>query len=1035
MFRKFAVLLVIGSICCFIYGVGHIYVEVEENACRMTYMFGEPRFAPVRFGANKQFPNYGLYYYYEGVRKPLDPLKMRMTGAPVIFVPGNAGSYKQVRSLASVALRKALHSDSGIHLDYYTIDYDEELSGLYGGYLYHQQAFLKHCIRTVLSLYRSRNNNPSIVLIGHSMGGKVAQSVLTDVELSQHINTIISIATPLDQPVLNLDSRIAQFYTQTNALLVQSRTATRPTAETNVCNSLYQKPLSEQERARNTLSPRLDNVLLISTGGGNRDLLVRSGLTSSQFNDIHAMTSAIPKVSVSCDHLSAVWCLQFMQVINRFLFSISHVRDDHSVVFSGNKQRNLQSATAHFVKSRYQSRSSVMHFKSLQNWNEERRLVINKYFANGLKAHYHELISILRQERYKKLAIEVLNVDDDDWLFGCEAKTHNETGKLFCTKGTPLTHLIQRLPNGGREARNVAILDLNNLRKTYRQWTHVLIRLPPSSKRIGFNMDIYDPIDRTIDIRMPRWYTFGQKAAINETLQGTLHYRLRIAELIEPFQGLRVRIQPLQCLHPDYRITTRLCVPWAAGFERYQTLTAPDQKPGLYINVPLVIPRHYNTTLNPLVLDIYLDPNCRYHVTYEYSYADALARLVLEFYGWLPAHLACVLFIVMKNQVDKFQMRGTFKSLKAYIGYFQFSSLYIVTGCRLLKKVVLTTRILPLPEAPDYSINISIIIHCAAIALSIMAAFGVWIALTLYGNVFYRIALRVTRLSQATSNVLISVMTHLPITFGILTIAVALGSCSGIALIVAFIFYFLMLSNAYKDYLEDYLWQKAANLLNLGGSGGGSNENGETTAQTTETSNEGRAQQEQGPAISKNQTENDGLATSDRNEIADGDDETENDDNDDSNETNTDEEEEAARAAKKKAESSSDTDEPCLGLQNFPFHITLLLMLFIVLLLNMPATLAWARSRRYGIDLPDPCLYPSVAVLGALSLLLQMKAPQKCSGYWTMSVALYLCSGICLLYCQAAIYRLNFVIATAFVLLAAHQGLCIIWREATARFC
>jgi len=56
---------------------------------------------PVKFSANKQYPNYGLYYYYEGVRQ--DPLKTRMTGAPVIFVPGNGGSYKQVRSLASVA--------------------------------------------------------------------------------------------------------------------------------------------------------------------------------------------------------------------------------------------------------------------------------------------------------------------------------------------------------------------------------------------------------------------------------------------------------------------------------------------------------------------------------------------------------------------------------------------------------------------------------------------------------------------------------------------------------------------------------------------------------------------------------------------------------------------------------------------------------------------------------------------------------------------------------------------------------------------
>jgi len=210
-----------------------------------------------------------------------------MTGAPVIFVPGNGGSYKQVRSLASVALRKAREQyEAGIHLDYYTIDFDEELSAVYGGYMYHQQSFLKHCIRTILSLYRQ----PSpIVLIGHSMGGKLAQSVLTDAEISQHINAIISISTPLDQPVLNLDAHLGQFYFDTHTQLSRTRTASKPTNSTNVCQSLHQKQLSEERMARQELSPILDNVLLISTGGGNRDLLVNAGLTSSQFNDLHAM--------------------------------------------------------------------------------------------------------------------------------------------------------------------------------------------------------------------------------------------------------------------------------------------------------------------------------------------------------------------------------------------------------------------------------------------------------------------------------------------------------------------------------------------------------------------------------------------------------------------------------------------------------------------------------------------------------------------------------------------------------------------------
>lgn len=67
-------------------------------------------------------------------------------------------------------------------------------------------------------------------------------------------------------------------------------------------------------------------------------------------------------------------------------------------------------------------------------------------------------------------------------------------------------------------------------------------------------------------------------------------------------------------------------------------------------------------------------------LSYEYSHADALSRLVQHFYNWLPAHFVCVLLIVLRNQLDKFQEVGSFKSLKPYIGYLQYSSLYLVTG-------------------------------------------------------------------------------------------------------------------------------------------------------------------------------------------------------------------------------------------------------------------------------------------------------------------------------------------------------------------
>lgn len=44
----------------------------------------------------------------------------RFDGIPVLFLPGNSGSHMQARSLASVALRKALSNEPDFHFDYFT---------------------------------------------------------------------------------------------------------------------------------------------------------------------------------------------------------------------------------------------------------------------------------------------------------------------------------------------------------------------------------------------------------------------------------------------------------------------------------------------------------------------------------------------------------------------------------------------------------------------------------------------------------------------------------------------------------------------------------------------------------------------------------------------------------------------------------------------------------------------------------------------------------------------------------------------------
>lgn len=69
-----------------------------KNGCTMTYMY--PTYIPISVTDDATPGRYGLYLYHEGWRKIdfKEHLK-KLSGVPVLFIPGNAGSYKQVRIL------------------------------------------------------------------------------------------------------------------------------------------------------------------------------------------------------------------------------------------------------------------------------------------------------------------------------------------------------------------------------------------------------------------------------------------------------------------------------------------------------------------------------------------------------------------------------------------------------------------------------------------------------------------------------------------------------------------------------------------------------------------------------------------------------------------------------------------------------------------------------------------------------------------------------------------------------------------------
>ncbi|PLB46066.1 negative regulator of COPII vesicle formation [Aspergillus steynii IBT 23096] len=269
---------------------------------------------------------YNLYLYREAGVDPYTQENLGLNGAPVLFLPGNAGSYRQVRSLAAEASRH--YSDVIRHdherlatgtrsLDFFMIDFNEDMAAFHGQTLVDQAEYVNEAVAYILSLYHDPRRSwrdpdlpdpSSVILVGHSMGGIVARTTLTMPNYQANsVNTIVTMSAPHAKPPVSFESDIVRTYKQIND---------------------YWREAYSQTWANNN---PLWHVTLISIAGGSRDTVVPSDYASisSLVPETHGFTvftSTIPDVWIGMDHLSITWCDQFRKAIIKSLFEVVDVR-------------------------------------------------------------------------------------------------------------------------------------------------------------------------------------------------------------------------------------------------------------------------------------------------------------------------------------------------------------------------------------------------------------------------------------------------------------------------------------------------------------------------------------------------------------------------------------------------------------------------------------------------------------------------------------------------------------------------------------
>lgn len=170
--------------------------------------------------------------------------------------------------------------------------------------------------------------------------------------------------------------------------------------------------------------------------------------------------------------------------------------------------------------------------------------------------------------------------------------------------------------------------------------------------------------------------------------------------------------------------------------------TSESESKPLAIYASTSKPLKYNSTINPIVVELYLDPSCRYTLTARNAFGQSLARIVQLFSQWLPAHMVAVMLLTLKHQMSLTPKDEPFKCGTLAAGLLGSSSFFIITASRVFTKIVLWATVLPPPDAFEHSLIVSVIIHGCALAMLTLVSGAVWATTCFAGNILYKVLFR-----------------------------------------------------------------------------------------------------------------------------------------------------------------------------------------------------------------------------------------------------------------------------------------------------
>lgn len=662
--------------------------QQEPGTCVMSWM--NPSYVPMT-GFDSSFTRlaakYSLYLYREGgVDRDVQP-----TGVPILFIPGNAGSFRQIRSIAASAARQyyseldadpeAVMARGSRVLDFFTVDFNEDFSAFHGQTLYEQADYLNEAIKYILSLYvktRRKEDGPvpsSVILLGHSMGGVVARTMLIrDNFKPGSVNSIITISTPHLTPPVAFDWLVNKIYADINDYWRRSYSA----------KYAYSNPLQD--------------VTMVSIAGGTLDTVVCSDTANINSlvplsHGFTVFTTSIPKVWTAIDHQCILWCDQFRTVIAKALLNsvdgrtpggtkprMERLASMQKLLLTGLEDLHLPAGPRHYsgqinlakvphtyiglgqrLLLREIPSAETVHLMQIHGAQHSFNLLTDKTIGNSSRIEV--LLCDVMPTEVGDLSLnarKVAAIDRDQLRLACDRPSKDAAILPASTRQAAS-------PSTGRVGlRGETFSYLQFPLDEVNRYSYIAIVVHDGPEEKGFVVaEFYDEanVSEQLNVSMPELFFDGIRIEAFPD-QPSLMSKLWIPAIDSSLIAYKMHVRRVGCEGPQmeslFSTLVRQSIPYL--YESKFFTNVETASISLHGSAPFVTPVSGPHVRKGLELQFWTDPTCSVPLTVDIrmDYYGSLGKIVMRFRSALVAYPFVIVTFALRTQMREYNRGGVF---------------------------------------------------------------------------------------------------------------------------------------------------------------------------------------------------------------------------------------------------------------------------------------------------------------------------------------------------------------------------------------